>query len=158
MKSFSFYLKVHGLLSVNKLRFKIPLFHLGIQLFSFVICSRLMCAVLSHSVVSDSAIPWTVACQASLSNGILQARILEWIPMPSSKGSSQPRDLTQVSLIASSFFAVWATREAHNLCHFIYSKKYACIFINVQSLALPLFCTPKLFKRSYLCIKTLILK
>ena len=37
---------------------------------------------------------WTLACQASLSMGILQARILEWVVMPSSKGSSQPRDRT----------------------------------------------------------------
>ena len=36
--------------------------------------------------------PWTVALQAPLSMGILQARILEWIAMPSSRGSSQPRD------------------------------------------------------------------
>ena len=36
--------------------------------------------------------PWTVAFQAPLSMGILQARILEWVAMPSSRGSSQPRD------------------------------------------------------------------
>ena len=36
--------------------------------------------------------------QASLSTGILQARILEWVTMPSSRGSSQLRDRTQVSL------------------------------------------------------------
>ena len=36
----------------------------------------------SRSVVSDSsAAPWTIACQAPLSRGILQARILEWVPM-----------------------------------------------------------------------------
>ena len=44
---------------------------------------------------------------------ILQARILEWVAMPSSRGSSQPRDWTQVSCIAGGFFTVWATREAH---------------------------------------------
>ena len=44
----------------------------------------------------------------------LQARILEWIAFPSSKGSSQPRDWTQVSCIAGSFFISWATREAQN--------------------------------------------
>ena len=43
--------------------------------------------------------------------GILQARILDWIAMPSSRGSSQPRDQTQVSCIVSRFFT-WATREA----------------------------------------------
>ena len=35
---------------------------------------------------------WTVALQAALSMGILQARILEWVVMPSSRGSSQPRE------------------------------------------------------------------
>ena len=50
--------------------------------------------------------PWTVACQASLSTGILQARILEWVAMPSSGRSSQPKDRTQVSLIAGGFFSV----------------------------------------------------
>ena len=44
--------------------------------------------------------------------GILQARIREWVAMPSSKGSSQPRDQTQASLIAGRFFTDWATREA----------------------------------------------
>ena len=34
--------------------------------------------------------PWTVAHQAPLSMGILQARILEWVAMPTSRGSSQP--------------------------------------------------------------------
>ena len=38
------------------------------------------------------ATPWSVVCQAPLSMGILQARILEWVAMPSSRGSSQPRD------------------------------------------------------------------
>ena len=37
-------------------------------------------------------------------HGILQARILEWVAMPSSRGSSQPRDQTQVSCIAGRFF------------------------------------------------------
>ena len=40
-------------------------------------------------------------------------RILEWVAMPFSRGSSQPRDQTQVSRIAGRFFTVWATREAH---------------------------------------------
>ena len=72
-----------------------------------------MC-VLSCSVMSDSAIPWTVARQAPLSMGILQARIQEWVAMPSSKGPSQPRDQTQVSHIAHGFFTIWASREALN--------------------------------------------
>ena len=37
-------------------------------------------------------------------HGILQARILEWVAFPFSRGSSQPRDQTQVSPIAGRFF------------------------------------------------------
>ena len=37
-------------------------------------------------------------------HGILQARILEWVAFPFSRGSSQPRDRTQVSCIAGGFF------------------------------------------------------
>ena len=48
--------------------------------------------------------PWTVARQAPLSMGILQARVLEWVVMPSSRGSFQPRDQTQVSHMAGRFF------------------------------------------------------
>ena len=58
------------------------------------------------------ATPWTIARQAPLSMGILQARILEWAAMPSSRVSSQPRDRTQVSHISGRIFAVWVTREA----------------------------------------------
>ena len=43
--------------------------------------------------------------------GILQAKILEWVAFPFSRGSSQPRDQTQVSRIAGRFFTSWATRE-----------------------------------------------
>ena len=45
-------------------------------------------------------------------HGIPQARILEWVAIPFSSGSSQPRDRTQVSRIAGSFFTSWATEEA----------------------------------------------
>ena len=58
--------------------------------------------LLSH--VQLFATSLTVACQAHLPMGILQARILEWVAMPSSKGSSQPRDRTQVSRIVGGFF------------------------------------------------------
>ena len=45
-------------------------------------------------------------------HGILQARILECVTFPFSRGSSQPRDQTHVSCIAGRFFTSWATREA----------------------------------------------
>ena len=63
------------------------------------------------------ATPGTIACQAYLSMGILQARILEWVVMPSSRGSSQPRDQTCVSFnascaLAGTFFTPGTTWEA----------------------------------------------
>ena len=45
-------------------------------------------------------------------HGILQARMLEWAAFPCSRGSSQPRDRTQVSRIAGGFFTSWAIKEA----------------------------------------------
>ena len=53
--------------------------------------------------------------------GILQARILEWAAIPSSRGSSWPRDQTQVSCVAGIFFTIWATREGQSLCTRSYS-------------------------------------
>ena len=50
-------------------------------------------------------------------HGILQARILEWGAFPFSRGSSQPRDRTQVTGIAGGFFTSRVTREAH--CHLL---------------------------------------
>ena len=55
--------------------------------------------------------PMDCSLSASYVLGILQARILEWIAMPSSRGSSQPRDGIRVSCIAGGFFTVWDTRE-----------------------------------------------
>ena len=45
-------------------------------------------------------------------HGILQARILEWIAISFSRGSSRPRDRTRVSRIEGRCFNLWATREA----------------------------------------------
>ena len=47
--------------------------------------------------------------------GILQASILKWLAFSFSRGSSQPRDQTQVFHIAGGFFTVWATRTAQYL-------------------------------------------
>ena len=47
-------------------------------------------------------------------HGILQARIMEWVAFPFSRGSSQPKDQTQVSHIAGGFFTSWANREVKN--------------------------------------------
>ena len=61
--------------------------------------------------MSDSSWPMDCSPPGSSVHGILQARTLEWVAMPSSRGSSQLRGQTQVSCTAG-FFTVWGTREA----------------------------------------------
>ena len=58
-------------------------------------------------------------------HGILQARILEWVAFPFSRGSSQPRDWIQVSHIAGGFFASWAMREA--ILYYYYYYLFAAL-------------------------------
>ena len=62
----------------------------------------------SYPVLSD---PMGCGLPGSSVHGILQARTLEWVAMPSSKASSWPRDQTQVSCIAGRFFTIWTTRN-----------------------------------------------
>ena len=45
--------------------------------------------------------------------GILQTRILEWVAISFSRGSSQPEDWTQVSCTAGRFFTIWTTKTSH---------------------------------------------
>ena len=47
-------------------------------------------------------------------HGILQARILEWVAIPFSRRSSQPRDWTRIFCIAGRFFTVWDTKGRRN--------------------------------------------
>ena len=65
--------------------------------------------VVSRSVMSDSLTPWTIARQVPIVCEILQARILEWVAIPFSRGYSRPRDWTQVPCIAGRFFTTWGT-------------------------------------------------
>ena len=64
---------------------------------------------------------------------ILQARILEWVAFPFSRGSSQPRDQTQVSRIAGRFFTNWTTREAlkYTKNHFNHFEAALSIFTSL---------------------------
>ena len=57
-------------------------------------------------------------------HGILQARILEWVVMPFSRGSFWPRDLTWVSCFAGRLFTIWATRKGS--IFFLFHNKH-CI-------------------------------
>ena len=67
------------------------------------------CVCVSCSVLSDSL--WPHGLKGSSVHEILQARILDWVAIPFSRGSSQPKDRTQVSCITGRFFTIWATRD-----------------------------------------------
>ena len=67
-----------------------------------VLCCAVLCLIAQSCLTL--CYPRTVACQGLLSMRVLQARILEWVARPSSRGSSQPRNQTRVSYIAGGFF------------------------------------------------------
>ena len=69
------------------------------------------CESVSCSVVSDLCNPMDCSPPGSSVPGILQERILEWVAISFSRGSSQPRVQTQVSRIGGGCFTIWATRE-----------------------------------------------
>ena len=66
--------------------------------------------------------------------GILQARIQEWVAISFPRGSSRPRDWTQVSYIAGRLFNLWPTREAPDLeTRWIQRSKEATVWPGVRS-------------------------
>ena len=75
-----------------------------------------------ENVVAQSCLTLCDPMECSLScssiYGIFQARVLEWIAISFSRGSSWPRNQTRVSLIAGRRFIVWATREAHECSNY----------------------------------------
>ena len=75
-------------------------------------CKLYMCAKSVQSCLTLCD-PMEYSPPGSSVHGILQARVLEWVAMPSSRGSSQPRGWTQVSCIGrSGFFTASTTWEA----------------------------------------------
>ena len=67
----------------------------------------------SRSVVSDSLCPMDCSLPGSSVHGIFKARVLEWVAISFSRGSSQPRDQTQVSWVIGRRFTIWVTREVY---------------------------------------------
>ena len=73
--------------------------------------------------------PMDCSPPGSFIHEISQTRILEWVAIPFSRGSSWLRDQTQVSFIAGRFFIIWATREAD--IHKLQQKHFqvpCCVF------------------------------
>ena len=85
-----------------------------------------MCCMLAKSLQSCPALCHPMDCSppGSCVHGILQARILEWGAMPSSRGSSRPRDLTHISFVSSigsGFFTISAIWEVPSIIKLISS-------------------------------------
>ena len=83
--------------------------------------------------------PMDCSPPGSCIHGILQARILEWVAIPFSRGSPWPREQTCVSCIEGGLFTIWATRQAFYQVH---AKRWKPLLLpkknwiwNVQSLS-----------------------
>ena len=76
----------------------------------FVIQARKERESVSHSAVSNSATPWTVACQAPLSTGFPRQEYWSGLPFLS-PGDPRPTDQAWVSCTAGRFFIIWATKK-----------------------------------------------
>ena len=79
-------------------------------------------------VVSNSYDPMNCSLPGSSIPGILQARILEWVAISFSRGSSWPRNQTRVSCIGGRFFTNWAVREAQSHLPSLRSHKLSYSF------------------------------
>ena len=82
----------------------------------WVRCSEMPHNTMCESEVAQSCptlcVPMDCSLPGSSVHGIFQAIILEWIAISFSRGSSQPRDQTRVSLVVDRRFTVWATSIA----------------------------------------------
>ena len=86
------------------------------------VLSRGVCVLVTQSCPTLCN-PKNCSPPGSSVHGILQARMLEWVAIPFSRGSSRPMDQTQVSCITGRFFTIGAIGEAH------YLYIYLCVLI-----------------------------
>ena len=96
----------------------------------------------AYSVAKLHPTLWPHGCclPGSSVYGISQARILEWVAIPFSRGSSQPRDRTHVSFIGRRILHHWATREALAVC-----KKRSFCYLCATSVDLFAMVPPYMF-------------
>ena len=80
----------------------------------FIILKVWTCYSLSHVQLFADSIDCSLP--DSSVHGILQTIIMEWIAIPFSRGSSQPRDWIWVSCIAGRLFTIWAIRDILIIC------------------------------------------
>ena len=94
----------------------LAVFFAPIKFFVFLAVSKCLILLEVEVLIAQSCPtlcnPMDCSTPGSSFHGVLQARILEWVAIPFSRGSSQSRDRTMVSCTAGGFFTIWATREA----------------------------------------------
>ena len=98
-----------------------------------------VCMCQSLSCVQLFVTPMDTNLPGSSLHGILQARILEWLAIPFSRGSSWPRDRTQVSPIADGLFPVWATKVYSALFWTLRTHTLVCVGGGVKRAQKPLY-------------------
>ena len=96
------------------------------------ICSMLCLVAQSCLILCN---PMDCSLPSSSVHGILQARILEWVVYPFSRGSSQTRNQTRVSCVAGRFFTSWATREDPHTIHKVNLRKIVNLNVNVRKVS-----------------------
>ena len=100
--------------------------------------------------------PMDCSLPGSSLHGILQARVLEWVATSFSRGSSQPRDRTQISHIPGRCFNLWATYTPVKkpntwLANFL-SEKISQLSKNVSQFTFTTYSCAKYIKVSHLII------
>ena len=78
-----------------------------------VCCAVISCSVMQLLCHPTLCNPIDCSPPDSFVHGVLQAHILEWVAMPFSRGSTQPRDQTKVAHIAGGLFIIWATMKVY---------------------------------------------
>ena len=90
--------------------------------------------VLNWSVVHDFCDPIDCSLPGFSLHGILQARILEWVAISFSRGSSQPKNQTEFSCIAGRFFTDWTMREATRIITDYFEQLYGNNMDNLEEM------------------------
>ena len=101
--------------------------------------------------------PMDCSLPGSSVHGIFQAIVLEWIAISFSRGSSRPRDRTQVSRIVDRRFTVWATREVleeleTDFIDVAYQLKMISLARHVNQMCFSLGCLSPLCLSLCLCV------
>ena len=111
------------------------IFYFYLVYFTFSISYSVLPFHLVWSKVAQSCLtlcdPVDCSLPGSSIHGIFQARVLEWVAISFSRGSSPPRDWTWVSYIVGRHFTLWATREvpSFSLCSPIYPSLLFFVFM-----------------------------